>query len=177
MTKPAHDPRRIFRIAEWFNLGSNTLRGHISEMRGVAVPSVVLGAFSLELYLKCLIAIETGKPPPTGHNLRWLFDRLSSSTQRKIIQYFDNPTDQHEINWRKTLKNPPKHVPQQMKISSFTFDEVLDTSARAFGQFRYIFESGTYKTNASWNAGYIVVCARRVIVEMHPDWDKPEANY
>ncbi len=94
MAKPMHDPRRIFRIAEWFNLASNTLKERISEMRGVAVPSVVLGAFSLELYLKCLIAIETGKPPPTGHNLRWLFDRLSGSTQSKIKQYFDNPTDE-----------------------------------------------------------------------------------
>ena len=128
MAKPTHDPRRIFRIAEWFNLAGNTLKEHISEMRGVAVPSVVLGAFSLELYLKCLIAIETGKPPPTGHNLRWLFDRLSGNTQSKIKQYFDNPTDQHEINWRETLKNPPPHLPKEMVISSYTFDEVLDTS-------------------------------------------------
>ena len=66
MARHAYDPGRIFRIAECFFLASNTLNEHLGTNTGLAVPSVVLSAFSLELYLKCLIAIETGKNPPSG---------------------------------------------------------------------------------------------------------------
>ncbi len=30
----------------------------------VAIPSMVLSAFASELFLKCLLIIETGEPPP-----------------------------------------------------------------------------------------------------------------
>lgn len=177
MAKPSHDPRLIFRNAEWFSISAAILRKVAPRVRSAFVPSAVLNAFSLELYFKCLIAIETGKPPPTGHNLRWLFNRLNGGTKTKIKHYFDNPPDQKELNWRESLKNPPAYVPKEALVVPYTFDNILDKSARAFSQFRYIFERGSYNSDAVWSAGYIVTCTRRVIVETHPEWDKLEANY
>lgn len=176
MAQYTHDPRRIFRIAEWFHLASGTLRNAVPKMLGLVVPTIVNNAFSLELYLKCLIAIETGRKPPSGHNLRWLFNRLNDKTKAKIKEWFDNPTEEHEIRWGENIKTPPPHAPEWAKGTSYTFDEILDSSASAFVDFRYIFETGEYRKNANWNADYIVVCVRRAILELHPEWDKPEAN-
>jgi len=146
-------------------------------MRGLFVPTVVYGAFSFELYLKCLIAIETGKKPPSGHDLRRLFNRLNEGTQVRIKEWFNNPTDEHEIQWRESLRNLPPEAPKEMGGEFYTFDRVLDSSARAFTDFRYIFEHGEYKQNANWNADYLVHCTRQAILELHPEWDKKEANY
>ena len=99
--KPTYDSRRIFRIGEWFYLAGLTLGERAPKMRGLFVPTVVMSAFALELYLKCLIAIGTGKKPPPGHNLRRLFNKLTDKMQAKIRGYFDNPTEQGEIAWRK----------------------------------------------------------------------------
>ena len=176
MARPAYDPRRIFRIAEWFWLASNTLGEHVSARRGVLVPKIVLSAFSLELYFKCLIAVETGKKPPSGHNLRWLFNKLSNDTQQSIRDCFDNP-DQRETHFREVLKNPEPPIPKHVFGSSFDFDALLDESSKAFQRFRYIFENLEPKDYAAWKADYILKCTRQVIIGMHPDWDKPEANY
>ena len=177
MAKPSHDPRQIFLNAERFGISAVILRKVAPRVQAAFLPSAVLKAFSLELYFKCLIAIETGKPPPTGHNLRWLFDRLNGSTKTKIKHYFDNPAEQEELDWREKNKNPPAHFPEEALVAPYTFDNILDKSAKAFSQLRYIFERGLYKPGPIWSAGYIVTCARRVIVETHPEWDKPEANY
>ncbi len=177
MAKPAYDPKRIFRIAEWFHLARTILMQSVSTVRGVFVPAVVLNAFSLELYLKCLIAVETGKNPPSGHNLRWLFNKLSNNTQDKIKHYFDNPSESNEIKLRETLKNPQPPIPKKLAISPYNFDVVLDLSAKAFERLRYVFERGEFDNNANWHADYIVICTRRVILEMYPDWNSPGANY
>lgn len=170
--KPINDPRQIFRIGEWFYLASSTLGERVPKTRVLFLPAIVMIAFALELYLKCLIAIETEATPPSGHNLRRLFNKLTSKTQDKIRHYFDNPTEQGEINWREKMKNPPPHIPKEAFPSPYDFDSILDVSADAFVQLRYVFE----RKKAGWNAHYIVKCTRQVIVEIHPDWDKPEPN-
>jgi hypothetical protein len=56
------------------------LRPHASEDMHVAItlaePLIVLAALANELFLKCIICIETGGTTH-GHNLKELFDRLS----------------------------------------------------------------------------------------------------
>jgi len=177
MGKPTFDSRRIFRTAEWFYSASGILQQSVPTRPGVTIPRTVLNAFSLELYLKCLIAIETGKSPPTGHNLRWLFNRLDSKTQDTIRSSFDNPSDKSEIAWRETLTNPKPPLPKDFAPSPYNFDTVLDTSAKAFAKFRYIFERGEVaQDGAAWHADYIVKCTRRVIIKRNPSWDKSKTK-
>ena len=64
-----------------------------------------------------------------------------------------------------------------MAVSAFDFDTLLDESSNAFQRFRYIFERAELKDYAAWKADYILKCARQIIIEMHPDWDNPDANY
>ena len=78
--------KRVPKAEEVFELALNyeaaTLAlTHICNQRFAAIPPgataympenrprVVLSAFSLELYLKCLLLIETGKWPKRTHNL------------------------------------------------------------------------------------------------------------
>jgi hypothetical protein len=172
MAKPTYEPRRIFRNAEWFHLASTSLRQHAPKMRGLFVPSAVLNAFSLELYLKCLIAIQTGKNPPSGHDLRWLFNKLSNNTQDKVRRYFDNPNDPKEIKLRKTLENPQPPIPKDMAISPYNFDTVLELSANAFVQLRYIIVDTIYDLPTSHPHSQLSKCQNQTYIMRYTNWPK-----
>ena len=82
------DPVLIFLQANGFSRAYDILadQRHLaaSEMATIGYPQIVLSALATELYLKCLICMETGKAP-RGHHLKQLFDRLSPETRRRIL--------------------------------------------------------------------------------------------
>jgi hypothetical protein len=83
-----NDPREIFVQAEEFHNACRLLgRFAVFHGRNVGMPSSLCSAFPLELYLKCLLAIE-GKTIPTIHNLEKLFNRISPLNQERIRSYF-----------------------------------------------------------------------------------------
>jgi HEPN domain-containing protein len=84
-------------------------------------PYVVLSAFSVELYLKGLLGIETDHLYH-GHDLRALFQLLSKPRQRLIETRYRE--------WRKTA--PDKSLP---------IGQTLRLSATAFEEWRYEFET------------------------------------
>jgi hypothetical protein len=53
----------------------------------LAEPLIVLAAAN-ELFLKCIICIETGKTA-RGHNLEELFDQLSEGSRTRIQNWWD----------------------------------------------------------------------------------------
>jgi hypothetical protein len=55
----------------------------------LAEPLAVLSALTTELFLKCLICIETGDTP-RGHDLKELFDQLSVATRTRIQDLWDS---------------------------------------------------------------------------------------
>ena len=59
------------------------------------VPAVVNLAFSIELYLKFLLA-KNETPDSTDHNLSKLFDLLDSTIQQEIIDLTDYDKDEFE---------------------------------------------------------------------------------
>src|SRR5580700_2055988 len=77
MKKPSKapiDPHEIYLHAFRFHENDHRLRNSISpedpnEVMLIAHPSMMLSAFASELYLKCLLCIETGKVH-TGHDLK-----------------------------------------------------------------------------------------------------------
>jgi len=60
------------------------------------VPAVVNLAFSIELYLKFLLA-KNETPDSTDHNLSKLFDLLDSTIQQEIIDLADYDKDEFEL--------------------------------------------------------------------------------
>lgn len=85
--------------AERFRIADLTLRQHPDPrtMLVVGSPALVLSAFASELYLKCLIALETGRAAQ-GHDLLALFKSVGKETQanidRRWSEYVMSPQQQ-----------------------------------------------------------------------------------
>jgi hypothetical protein len=61
-SSPISGPANIFTVAEQFWSARNRLNSARSP-RDVRMAAITCSAFALELYLECLIALETGKAP------------------------------------------------------------------------------------------------------------------
>jgi HEPN domain-containing protein len=159
-----HDPGDIFVVAEQFRNGSKLLNlGQSGFPFDVRMAMMSCAAFALELYLKCLIAMETGKAPPAMHDLQKLFDRLHVSTQTKIRRYFD---DNSSLVKEFVEAQIAKHG---VKAPIVDFDYVLTASREAFQLARYIYEGG-FPAEKGWIADVIMDGARRTILDRFPDW-------
>ncbi len=87
---------------------------------------VVLVALAAELALKYAWETENQGGAPWGHNLRKLFDNLSESLKERIrSEYRRRVTDPLEEDWE-------------------TVDEVFRICCKAFEDWRYIVEDGSY---------------------------------
>jgi len=84
-------------------------------------PQIVLDAFCIELYLKCIATIETGKTP-RGHDL-WseLFVPLTPESRRRITNHY-------------------KDVLAATSVPALNIEDALQQSAGAFESFRYLYE-------------------------------------
>lgn len=58
---------------------------------------MVNAAFALELYLKCLIQIDTGKLPRSTHEYDKFFKLLPASTGKEIQAAFDMPPSTNRV--------------------------------------------------------------------------------
>ena len=129
------DPLRIYIQAERFLFADEKLRGPGligAEVGYVMVPCLVMQAFSIELYIKCLIGLE-GHKIPQGHHLKNLFDRLNGKTQKELAALWLADNDSRDAV-RRML--PPN-------LREAVLDEVgkaLSDGSRAFEQLRYAYE-------------------------------------
>ena len=89
----AFDPLKIFVHASRFHNSEKRLRNSVpadkpEDVPQIAHPAMVLSVFASELYLKCLLTIETGKAPPT-HNVKALFRDLQPTTRKRLEELWD----------------------------------------------------------------------------------------
>lgn len=133
-------------------------------MRGenLITASTVCLAFSLELYLKCLLRIEK-KDYGKEHNLAHLFDMLGRRNKRVIKQYW----------YAKAHEYIEDHIARAYgnikKKPDANFEYALSVSRNAFTSMRYIYENGIPK-DQGWLAGHILECARQAILDKRPQW-------
>ncbi len=139
-TKPkANDWERVFNIASGFADSAAVLHRESARVLSgpeqtvkvpFVIPGIVCSAFSVELFMKCLVMVERGGAPRT-HRLITLFSRLAPDSRVAIAHRFDeliaaSPTAQ-------AMKG-------QFPDVSLTIDDVLDTVDRVFEQWRYAYE-------------------------------------
>jgi hypothetical protein len=154
------DAKKILHSAEIFRLATRILAtqiegGHPSFL----APYGVNAAFTLELYLKCLLTLERGSPP-RGHNLLQLFNKVRPANQARIRVYYDNaPEKSRQL----------RQAMQAVTGLPSDFDSDLKASQRAFELMRYHWE-GTWELGTGWSAGDITESVRHVIFEIRPDW-------
>ena len=136
-----------------------------------ALPCAVMGAFVLELYLKCLVSIETGKPPPEKHEFSILFDSLSQASKSKIKDFFDQnpPAIRKQFEAGIFPGKTPEEV-EFLKKMDVSFEGLLKAAENSFQQFRYACEEKMVKKPPSFQMGPMIQGVINVIEEHRPNW-------
>ena len=161
MNKPQVDPFKIYLHAWKFLWSEEHLRrtDNPQVMAFVVPPAIVLSAFTSELLLKCILMLEKGDAPNT-HDLKILFDQVSTPIQQKIIAGWDQtlPGKEKEFAFQESLSG--RQIPRDLPTA-------LAVCGRAFEGMRYIYED-PMKTNF-----YLIELARILlgaIWEIKPEW-------
>ena len=127
----------------------------------------VNGAFAVELYLKCLLAVECSQIPAT-HNLKDLFYQLSRESQARIKRDHDN-----RIQGNSMLADFRHKLGIQTDLNS-----LLEDGQDVFKQFRYMFEGIRDRTKPIGFAleplGELV---RNRILHLRPKWLADESTF
>ena len=101
----------------------------------IAHPAMALSAFASELYLKCLLSIETGTVP-RGHDLHSLFLRLKAETRHELDDLWDIDIRQPE---RSAVL---EEIRKRPGAENFRLDlrYALEKGAKGFEELRYFYE-------------------------------------
>jgi HEPN domain-containing protein len=121
----------------------------------MASPSMVLSAFAIELFLKCLLLLE-GKEIDRIHTLNVLYRRLSHNRKRRI-----------EEVWEKEARPKVDMLNQQFGLGwPSDLPNALVTCARAFERMRYGYEY----PDQPFYLGELPPILWRTILELRPEW-------
>jgi HEPN domain-containing protein len=124
------DPFQIFFQAHGFFHAQQTLYGHLDPQsetpQPLTLPALVLSALASELFLKCLIAIETNANPPTGHDLYLLFKKLSLLTRQRLTKMWDWYVVGRKDIWDKWEQETgytfARELPSALKLAGRSFE-------------------------------------------------------
>lgn len=160
------DPHEIFLHAYHFHECDHRLRkgptsAVLNDVLIIAHPSMVLSAFASELYLKCLLCIETGNVA-RGHDLKGLFLRLELSTRKRLEDLWnvslERPERQRELD---RIRGMPEGDQLQADLLS-----VLGKCSNAFEELRYFYE----KKRGYFLLGGFPDMLHAVILDRFPEW-------
>jgi len=160
------DPQKIYLHALGFHTAENALgklTGSFDPQYGsqVVEANIVLSALTSELFLKCLICIET-KLTPQGHHLGELFKQLTPKTQRSIIELWDTHiVPAREQMWRLIENSQGTKLKRDLPSALFA-------ASRTFEKLRYSYEGNLQDT--TFYIGDLPRILRRIILEMNPAW-------
>ncbi|MEI6627502.1 MAG: hypothetical protein WCL61_02815 [bacterium] len=112
--------------------------------------SFVASSLCLELYLKSIICLETGCSV-RGHNLIFLYNKISNSGQQKI-QFFCSLED------KDTASNSNSIISR------------LTEAQNSFEEWRYMYEG--LSIESGHNLSSIIWGIRKYILELKPEWNK-----
>jgi HEPN domain-containing protein len=171
LVKTQFEPTKIFEHASVFHKSYELLSKSINPVNGsppseqdvglIAHPSLVLSAFASEIYLKCLLCVETGSIP-NGHNLRDLFMRLNDETKFHIDDLWD--TD---------IRYPDKQAAIERMRARYNGEPArtdlryaLKLGARGFTELRYFYEH----ERSYFLLSHFPYVLRTAILNRFPSW-------
>jgi hypothetical protein len=106
---------------------------------------ITMGSFSIELKMKLLIFVESGKWV-SGHDLKTLYEAMSPESKDHIRRTVETIT---KSNFHRLGS---KTINEECKVQfSWKADLLISNSSEAFEKWRYCFEG---KGQPSWFAGY-----------------------
>ena len=131
---------------------------------GAAV--VTNSAFASELYLKCLIQLETRQLIKDEHNLRTLFAKLPDKTKEDIEKRFNALMTEPEYDRSRMSKEMQEAISKRPK----TFRDSLKAGGNAFVEWRYLYEAG--EASNPFGLFNLPTVLREVILERQPEWGR-----
>jgi hypothetical protein len=151
------DPKSVFDLACKFAISEAHLRHESNpNARYMASPSMVLSAFTVELFLKCLLLLEGKEIDPT-HRLNVLWKKLSHKQKRRI-----------EETWDKEARPKVIQLNQQYGLGvPSDLSNALVRCGRAFEHMRYGYEDPDRQV---FYLGDLPPILWRAIVDIRPEW-------
>jgi hypothetical protein len=151
------DPKSVFQLACKFAATEQHVRStNNPRAEFMASPSMVLSAFAIELFLKCLLLLE-GKEFDRIHSLNVLFRRLSHNQKRRIEEVWEKEARSKVDELRRKFGFPhPSDLPN-----------ALGTCARAFEHMRYGYEDPDRQI---FYLGDLPTILWRIILGIRPEW-------
>ena len=126
---------------------------HNKTLWGLFIPSSVLLAFSLEIFLKCLMQVR-GNNPIRGHKTKELFSELSLRDRRHIGHMFRSE--------------------RATRGDTVSLKSVFARASNYFDEMRYGYEKPVPRLPAGGIKGLDLAAeaVRLVILDKHPDWQQ-----
>lgn len=162
--KQIPDAKDVYRQAVRFQLADFMIRkSAVDETENVQnnlmMPSMVLSAFSSELFLKCLLLLEE-KPSVETHRLNLLFGQLRDETKSIIRK-----------QWSIAVATNERELIENEKKLGITIPRDLDTALQdcggAFVLLRYVYEA---PNDAKFYIIDLPQVLREVIDQLTPEW-------
>jgi hypothetical protein len=159
-----HDPDQVFNIASHFAESAALLHRATTQVLSgpertvqlpFLIPAIVCSAFSVELFMKCLIMVEKGDPP-WKHSLRLLYSQLSHASRAAIARRFGGLMQAYPIDQAMRAQAPQV---------SFAIDDVLNLVDKVFEQFRYPY-AYQGEIRGAYGLGELAQAVRERIVEL-----------
>lgn len=166
------DPLLIFKQANCFYQSLEILCNVEPENIQLAVtlgdPVMVTGALTIELFLKCLVCLQTGEVPKC-HHLRALFDKIGETTRTRIQHTWDNDILVHRgAEWDNIEAATGQKIIRDLPGA-------LTAASKSFERIRYSYEGNT--ADVQYFLQDLPQLLRRVVVEIKPEWKQEDKAY
>lgn len=150
------DTDHIYKVAEQFEHTANMLSTQMgtSGAHPPVSPFVVNVTFSIELYLKCLLILETNRRPKNSHELHTIFNRLSSESRSIITSDFQN-----SISSDATIRVMKTQFPD-LKVD---IQSVLLGMNNAFKEWRYASIDGMSTSSVMGTSHLLASIKKRIL--------------
>lgn len=125
-------------------------------------PVMVLGALTIELFLKCLICIESGDVP-RSHNLKELYEKISPVLRSRIERGWDKIAAYRAGEWNSVEASMGVTIARDLPTA-------LAVGADTFQKLRYSYEGETQRVQY-----YLQDLPRllgRIVLEIRPEWEQ-----
>jgi HEPN domain-containing protein len=133
----------------------------------IAEPVMVLGALTIELFLKCLVFIESGDVPRI-HNLRELFGKLSLPTRSRIQQGWEEIAAHRAEQW--------SQLEGRLEIAmALDLLSALGAGDDCFQQISYSYEVKTGRLQ--YYIHDLSQLLGKIVLEIKPEWQTLRRNY
>ncbi|WP_330442045.1 hypothetical protein [Flavobacterium sp. C4GT6] len=156
------NPKELFFAAAGFDYASIKLKEKISLVVSLDTPFLVNEIFAIELYIKCIVAIENNNFFRSGHELTSLFSDLSSEAQENVEKYF--------YAYVYKLKQFRGYTINGVHL---TLNKALEINNKSFQELRYYFEKKDSNNHISAIATAEIKRALcHYIITIRPEWNK-----